>query len=87
MTVCAYAISYFHVFCIFAAANKGKTHDVVRLIEAGADPNIASEEGITPCIAASENGHEEVSCQFQVKFSVAYFSRFCLVLKSASDSC
>jgi len=42
---------------LIRAAEKGRTHEVDRLIKAGADVNARDKEGWTPYLAASSMGH------------------------------
>lgn len=42
---------------LIRAAEKGRTHEVDRLIKAGADVNARDSEGWTPYLAASSMGH------------------------------
>jgi hypothetical protein len=44
---------------LIRAAEKGATHEMVRLIRAGANINAQDAEGWTPYLAASTNGHFE----------------------------
>ena len=45
---------------LFAACRNGQAREVRRLLSGGADVDCVDEEGSTPLMAASANGHVEV---------------------------
>ena len=46
---------------LYKAASKGHKEAVLMLLEAGADPAIANDDGITPAVAAKEYNHPEIA--------------------------